>query len=108
MAINLVTQEMMDLSSIKQEPIRLGHQNFVELFDDPDVSEELKHNIAWEVAHFITLNGLTKAELQAMLRFIMEECFDVVPAKPQLEVIQGKTADKQTEEEMNHGTDYTG
>ena len=57
MAINLVTQEMMDLSSIKQEPIRLGHQTFVELFDDPDVSEELKHNIAWEVAHFITLNG---------------------------------------------------
>ena len=45
MAINLVTQEMMDLSSIKQEPIRLGHQTFVELFDDPDVSEELKHNI---------------------------------------------------------------
>ena len=61
----------------------------------------------WSKSGWCWMNGLTKAELQAMLRFIMEECFDVVPAKPQLEVIQGKTADKQTEEEINHGTDHT-
>ena len=93
MAINLVTQEMMDLSSVKQEPGKIGHRNFVDLFDDPAVSEELKHNLAWKVAHFITLNGLTKAELQAMLRFIMEEFFHEVPAKPQLTVIEGKGND---------------
>ena len=90
MAINLVTQEMMDLSSVKQEQAKIGHRNFVELFDDPAVSEELKHHIAWRTAHFITLNGLTKAELQAMLRYIMEEFFHEEPAKPTLTVILGR------------------
>jgi hypothetical protein len=93
MAMELVTQEMMDLSSVKQERVKIGHRNFVDLFDDPAVSEELKHNLAWKVAHFITLNGLTKAELQAMLRFIMEEFFHEVPAKPQFTVIEGKGND---------------
>lgn len=90
MAINLVTQEMMDLSSIKQDKIIKDHRNFAELFDDPDVPDEVKHFYAWKAAHFITINGFTKAELQAMLRFIMEEFFHAEPAKPQLTVIEGK------------------
>lgn len=95
MAIQLVTQEMMDLSSIKQEPIKTGHRNFAELFDDPDVPEQLKYNMAWKIAHFITVNGLTKAELQAMLRFIMEQFFHEEPAKPTLTVIRGREETKE-------------
>ena len=95
MAIHLVTQEMMDLSSVKQEPIKTGHRNFAELFDDPDVEDQLKYNIAWNVAHFITLNWVTRVELQAMLRFIMEQFFYEEPAKPTLTVIRGQEETKE-------------
>lgn len=90
MAIELVTQEKMDLSSVKQDASMLGHRNFVELFEDENVAEQRKHNIAWHVAHFVTLNGITKNDLQAMLKFIMEEFFYQEPEKPILTVIKGK------------------
>ena len=89
MAIELVTQEMMDLSSVKQEQVKAGYGSLADLFTDPAADEDHKHWIAWQVAHFVTLYGVTKADLQAMLRFIMEEFFHEVK-KPALLVIKGK------------------
>lgn len=87
--MELVTQEMMDLSSVKQEQVKAGYRSLADLFADPDGDEDHKHWIAWQVAHFVTLNGVTKADLQAMLCFIMEEFFHEVK-KPTLLVFKGK------------------
>lgn len=89
MAVELVTQEMMDLSSVAQERIRAGYRSLADLFADPDGDEDHKHWIAWQTAHFVTLNGVTKSDLQAMLRFVMEEFFHEAK-KPTLLVFKGK------------------
>lgn len=89
MPIEFISQEMMDLSSVKQEPVKAGYRSLAELFADPKGDEDQKHWLAWQVAHFVTLNGITKVDLQAMLRFIMEEFFHEVK-KPALLVIKGR------------------
>lgn len=89
MAIELVTQERMDLSSVAQERVKAGYRTLADLFADPAGDKDHKHWIAWQVAHFVTLNGVRKTDLQAMLRFIMEEFFHEIK-KPALMVFKGK------------------
>ena len=40
-----------------------------------DVPAEKKITLVWKVAHLETLNGVTKAELQSMLKWVIERFY---------------------------------
>lgn len=99
----LITQEMMDLTGIPQDGPR-KYDNFKDWLNDQNISESKKYKLLWMVAHFETLNGFTKKDLQDMLCWICEEVLEVAhSAAPMLRVIDGGKNDEMDTE--NRGGD---
>lgn len=85
----LITQEMMDLTGIPQNGPR-KHVNFKDWLADSQIDEGKKYRLIWQAAHFETLNGFTKKDLQDMLCWLCEEVLQVEHhARPALTVIEG-------------------
>ena len=85
----LITQEMIDLTEITQNGPR-KHDNFKDWFADPQIDEGKKYQLIWQVAHFETLNGFRKKDLQDMLCWLCEEALYVEhDTRPHLTVMEG-------------------
>lgn len=88
----LFTQEMMDLAGIQQNGPR-KHDNFKDWLADPQISEDRKYRLVWQVAHFETLNGFTKKDLQDFLRWLCEDALEVAhETRPNLACGKGNHA----------------
>ncbi len=69
--LELWSQERMDMKTVPL-PDKRGYKSFVEYIEDDAVPSEKKINIIWKLAHMPTLNGVTKGELQTMLKWLVE------------------------------------
>lgn len=63
------------------------YKNFAEWLMDPEADEQKKRNWIWEVKDFVTLNCITKKDLQAALKFMAEDCYHV-ESKPRLAIVE--------------------
>ncbi|MBQ8708497.1 MAG: hypothetical protein IJ523_10460 [Succinivibrionaceae bacterium] len=89
----LFSQEMMDLTGTPQNGPR-KHNNFKDWLADTQIGANKKYRLIWQVAHFETLNGFTKKDLQDMLRWLCEEVLGVTrDIRPNLTIIEGKGND---------------
>ena len=55
-----------------------GYDSFEELFDDPKCPIDKKLRILAQVVRFETLNGLTKRDLHAMVKWLVHQNYDLV------------------------------
>ena len=99
----LYTQEKMDeglLPAAKEE--KRGYDSFKEFFEDPKVSNQRKLNIVGQFTRFVTLNGLTKQDLHAALKWLFDQGYEFVdvfeqPAPPKLELLKGEAHEKEND-----------
>lgn len=59
-------------------PEKQGYDSFEELFDDPKCPVDRKLHILSMVSRFETLNGLRKADLHAMVKWLFNEHYEIV------------------------------
>ena len=59
-------------------PEKKGYDSFEELFDDPKCPIDKKLRILAQIVRFETLNGLTKRDLHAMIKWLVNQNYDFV------------------------------
>ena len=59
-------------------PEKKGYDSFEELFDDPKCPIDKKLRILAQIVRFETLNGLTKRDLHAMVKWLVNQNYDLV------------------------------
>lgn len=57
-------------------PKKQGYDSFAEIFDDPKCPIDKKLNILVIVYQLFTLNGLTKRDLHAMIKWLIDQNYD--------------------------------
>lgn len=72
--LELWSQERMD-TRIVPLPYKKDFKDFEEYVKSDSVPAEKKITLVWKVAHLETLNGVTKAELQSMLKWVVERFY---------------------------------
>lgn len=90
----LYTQEKMDeslLPEAKEE--KKGYDSFKEFFEDPKASNQRKLNVVGQFTRFVTLNGVTKRDLHAALKWLFDQGYEFVdvhepPNVPKLEILK--------------------
>ena len=90
--ISFYSQEKMGDDVLpKAKEAKKTYKTYKEFFQDPDAREQGKINFIAEIIRFETLNGLTKADLQAALKWIFEENYEFVSEerRPGFRVIRG-------------------
>ncbi len=91
----LYTQERMPVDVVpKAKPKEQGYSSFKEMFEDPNCSSDRKLQIVGQIYRFVTLNSVTKDDLHAMLKFMVDEyCeWEEAPKKPpELKLMRGDT-----------------
>ena len=65
------SQERMD-TRVVPLPCKKGVKDFEEYVKSDSVPAEKKITLVWKITHLETLNGVTKAELQSMLKWLIE------------------------------------
>lgn len=69
--LELWSQERMD-TRVVPLPDKKGFRDFGEYVKSNSVPAGKKITLIWKIAHLETLNGVTKAELQSMLKWLIE------------------------------------
>ncbi len=59
------------------------YKNLAELFEDMDCPDDRKLSIVAHICQMETHNSVTKAELLAALRWVVNENYDWVPPEPE-------------------------
>lgn len=59
-------------------PEKKGYDSFEEMFDDPKCPIDKKLRILAQIVRFETLNGLTKRDLHAMVKWLVNQNYDLV------------------------------
>lgn len=72
--LELWSQERMD-TRVVPLPHKKDFKDFEEYVKSDSVPAEKKITLVWKVAHLETLNGVTKAELQSMLKWVIERFY---------------------------------
>lgn len=72
--LELWSQEHMD-TRVVPLPHKKDFKDFKEYVKSDSVPDEKKITLVWKVAHLETLNGVTKAELQSMLKWVIERFY---------------------------------
>ena len=75
--LQLWTQERMPVDIVPL-PEKKGYDSFEELFDDPKCPIDKKLRILAQIVRFETLNGLTKRDLHAMVKWLVNQNYDFV------------------------------
>ena len=73
----LWSQERMPVDVVPM-PEKKGYDSYEELFDDPKCPIDKKLRILAQVVRFETLNGLTKRDLHAMVKWLVHQNYDFV------------------------------
>lgn len=73
----LVSQERMPESVVPLAEKR-GNGTWEEVFDDPHIPYDKKLHLVMQFCDFETLNGVTKKDLQTILRWVVNENYDRV------------------------------
>lgn len=55
-----------------------GYDSYEELFNDPKCPIDKKLRILAQIVRFETLNGLTKRDLHAMVKWLVNQNYDLV------------------------------
>lgn len=74
---SLWSQERMDESVVPLPEKREVFNSFADMFESEFVEDEWKIKWIAQVQRFITLNGVTKADLQAALRWIFNRFYTI-------------------------------
>ena len=61
----------------------IQYKNLVDLFEDENCPEDRKLSIMAHIYKMATHNSVTKAELIAILRWVIDENYDWVPPEPE-------------------------
>lgn len=69
--LELWSQERMD-TKVVPLPHKKDFKDFEEYVKSDSVPHQKKIILIWKIAHLETLNGVTKAELQSMLKWLVE------------------------------------
>ncbi len=69
--MKMISQERMPVDVVPLAE-KKGYSSFKELFEDDAVSPDKKMKIVHQIMEFETLNGVTKADLHAMLIFLYD------------------------------------
>lgn len=75
--LQLWTQERMPVDVVPI-PEKKGYDSYEELFDDPKCPIDKKLRILAHIVRFETLNGLTKRDLHAMVKWLVNQNYDFV------------------------------
>ena len=59
-------------------PEKKGYDSYEELFDDPKCPIDKKLRILAQIVRFETPNGLTKRDLHAMVKWLVNQNYDFV------------------------------
>ena len=73
----LWSQERMPVDVVPL-PEKKGYESYEELFDDPKCPIDKKLRILVQIVRFETLNGLTKRDLHAMVKWLVNQNYDFV------------------------------
>lgn len=92
-------QESMSPDIVPLAKGKKEYKSFADWLMDPDADEQQKMNWIWQVKEFVTLNCVTKKDLQAAMRFMAMQCYEAVPVPPRLSIVKPplsleKTSDK--------------
>lgn len=73
----LWSQERMPVDVVPL-PKKKGYDSYEELFNDPKCPIDKKLRILAQIVRFETLNGLTKRDLHAMVKWLVNQNYDLV------------------------------
>ena len=73
----LWSQERMPVDVVPL-PQKKGYDSYEELFGDPKCPIDKKLRILAQIVRFETLNGLTKRDLHAMVKWLVNQNYDFV------------------------------
>ena len=73
----LWSQERMPVDVVPL-PQKKGYDSYEELFNDPKCPIDKKLRILAQIVRFETLNGLTKRDLHAMVKWLVNQNYDLV------------------------------
>lgn len=73
----LWSQERMPVDVVPL-PEKKGYDSYEELFNDPKCPIDKKLRILAQIVRFETLNGLTKRDLHAMVKWLVNQNYDFV------------------------------
>lgn len=90
----LFSQERMDDSFVPTAK-KKGFDSFKEFFESPEISNQKKLDQVGQFSQFVTLNGLTKADLHAALKWLFDQGYEFVDVDqpPKLRLIRGEKDD---------------
>lgn len=74
-------QETMPTNIVPLSKGQKAYESFADWLSDPDADEQKKRDWIWEVKDFATLNGITKKDLQAAMKFMAEDCYYAEPVQ---------------------------
>lgn len=75
--LRLWSQERMPVDVVPL-PEKKGYDSYEELFDDLKYPIDKKLRILVQIVRFETLNGLTKRDLHAMVKWLVHQNYDFV------------------------------
>ena len=73
----LWSQERMPVDVVPL-PEKKGYDSYEELFNDPKCPIDKKLRILAQIVRFETLNGLTKRDMHAMVKWLVNQNYDLV------------------------------
>ena len=79
-----------EMDGLPEKPQKKHYKDFVELFEDKSCCEDIKLSVLGNVLQMATHNSVTKAELLAMLRWVVDENYywEKPEPKPNLRVVK--------------------
>lgn len=88
----LYSQEKMGEDVLpKANKAKREYKTFKEFFEDPKAADQSKLDMVGQFIRFETLNGVTKSELQAALKWLFEQNYEFVQSRdlPGFSLIRG-------------------
>lgn len=75
----------------KKDKVKREYKTFKEFFEDPNAEDQKKLDMVGQFIRFETLNGVTKSELQAALKWLFEQNYEFVQSSdlPGFRLIKG-------------------
>ena len=89
---DMYMQERMSPDIVPLAKGKKVYKSYADWLMDPEADERLKRNWVWAVKDFVTLNCITKKDLQAALRFMAEDCYHV-ESKQRLSIVKDGDSD---------------
>ena len=100
--MELYSQEKMGDDLLpKPKETKREYKTLKEFFEDPKALDQSKLDMVGQLIRFETLNGVTKAELQAALKWLVEQDYEFVPSRelPGFRLLKGNKKEKPSDEE---------